>query len=76
MGNQAISQKLVIENDKISHDDQFRTSIKVTIEPDKKEVRTSWENWLEDKYDTKVYGASWFNIKDVLSAKGISIFWL
>ena len=29
VGNQAISQKLVIENDKISYNDQFRTSIKV-----------------------------------------------
>ncbi len=73
IGNQAISQKLVIENDKMSYSDQFRTSIKVTIEPNKKEVRTSWENWLEGKYDTKVDGTSWFNKKDVISAKRISI---
>ena len=73
IGKQAISQKLVIENDKISYADQFRTSVKVTIEPNKKEVRRSWENWLEDKYDTKVDGTRWLNKKDVISAKRISI---
>jgi len=73
MGNEAISQKLVIKNDQISYNDQFRTSIKVTIEPDKKEVRTSWENWLEDNYDTKVEGTGWFSKKDVISAKAIRI---
>jgi hypothetical protein len=63
----------MIENEKISYDDQFRTSIKVTMEPNKKEVRTSWENWLEDKYDTKVHGANWLSKKDVLSAERIKI---
>jgi hypothetical protein len=73
IGNQAIAQELMIENEKISYDDQFRTSIKVTMEPNKKEVRTSWENWLEDKYDTKVHGANWLSKKDVLSAERIKI---
>ncbi len=73
IGNQAIAQQLVIENDKISFEDQFRTSIKVSIEPEKKAVRSSWENWLEGTYDTKISGASWLSKKDVLSAKGILI---
>lgn len=71
--NQAIAQELIIENDKISYDDQFRTSIKITMEPNKKEVRMSWKNWLEDKYDTKVHGAYWLSKKDVLSAERIKI---
>ena len=73
MVNQAISQKLVIENANTSYNEQFRASIKVTIEPTKKAVRNNWKNWLNEKYDTKVNGASWFNKKDVLSAKGIKI---
>lgn len=73
IGNQAISQKLVMENGKTSYKDQFRTAINVTIEPNKKEVRTGWENWLEEKYDTRIDGSSWFNKKDVLTAPGIMI---
>ncbi len=73
MGNPSIAQELMIENEKISFDDQFRTSIKITMEPNKKEVRSSWESWLEDKYDTKVHGANWLSKKDVLSAERIKI---
>lgn len=73
MKYQSIAQELLIENDKISYNDQFRTSVKVTMEPNKEEVRTSWENWLEDNYDTKVRGAAWLGKKDVLSAEGIKI---
>lgn len=73
MINQSISNKVVIENVKISYNDQFRSCIKVRIEPTKKAVRNNWENWLNEIYSIKVHGANWLIKKDVLSAKRIKI---
>jgi len=73
IGNQVDAQKLVMENEEISYDSQLRSAVKVTIAPDKKEVRKDWEDYIEDNYGTKVKGNGWLRKKDVLSAKGVFI---
>lgn len=73
MGNQSIAQKLIMENDKISYDDQMRSAVKVTIAPERGDVRDDWEDFIEDNFDAKVKGNGWLRKKDVLSAKEFMI---
>lgn len=73
LGNQLHAQKLVMENDKITHNDKLRSAIKVSIAPNKDEVRDAWEDFLEDKYDTKIKGNGFFSNKDVMTAKEAQI---
>jgi len=71
--NQVSAQKFMMENEKISYDDKSRTAVKITMQPKSSEVKDEWEDWLEDRYDTKVKGNGFFRKKDILTAKEVLI---
>lgn len=67
------AQRLVIDQGTIVHNKDTRECVLVQLEPEPKEVKEAWRDYVKDRYDVKLKGIGFLSNKDVLSAEEVSI---
>ncbi|MEN0051093.1 MAG: hypothetical protein AAF806_28780 [Bacteroidota bacterium] len=60
-------------NSTIKHNKEERSCLMVRIEPEAKEVKKAWEDYLNDKYDFKLDGIGLLANRDMLKAEKVMI---
>lgn len=67
------AQRLVIDQGSIVHNKDTRECIMVQMEPNPKDVKEAWRDYIKDNYDVKLKGIGFLSNKDVLSAEAVTI---
>lgn len=57
----------------VQFEGETRPSIQVTLEPEAKEVKKAWRDFVKENYDVKMKGIGLFVNRDVLSAEEVKI---
>ncbi len=72
-GTKLTAQNFSITNSKTEYDKEQRASVYVKTEPDKKDVKSAWKDYMKDRYDAKIDGFGFMSNKDVLKAENVNI---
>lgn len=67
------AQQLMISDGTVNYKKDNRPCIEVNLEPEPKEVKDAFKDWLKDNYDVKLKGFGFLTNKDVLYAENVSI---
>ena len=60
-------------NASIDFDKAQRPSLQVNLDPEPKELKKAWKNYLKDNYDFKLKGIGFLSNKDLLSAEKVMV---
>lgn len=71
IGATANAQELQVDNEQVMYKDNTYPAIVVYMEPDTKEVKKAWQDYIKDKYDIRLHGLGFLVNRDVLSAEGV-----
>lgn len=67
------AQSLNLENVTLIHDQKERSAIKVVIEPEGKDTKKDFKDFIEDRYDVEVEGIGLFKNKPVIYTEQVVI---
>lgn len=69
----ASAQTLEMSRGQVSYEDKIRQTIKVSIQPESKEVKRAWKKFIQKTYDADVDGFGLITNKEILTAKDANI---
>lgn len=72
-GTKLMAQNFSITNSKTEYDKEQRAAVYVKTEPDTKDVKSAWKDYMKDRYDAKIDGFGFMSNKDVLKAENVNI---
>jgi len=67
------AQLPTVQTSQIQYEGKTRPSVQVTIEPEAKEVKKAWHDFVKQNYDVKMKGIGLFANRDVLTAEEVKI---
>jgi len=67
------AQTLEMSRAEVSYEGKSRPSIKVSLQPESKEVKKAWKKFIQNSYDADVDGFGLFSNKEILKAEAAEI---
>ncbi|MET6991738.1 hypothetical protein [Sediminicola arcticus] len=67
------AQTIVTKNGAITHNNELRPCIVVSLDPKPDDLKEAWRDYLNDTYDFKLKGIGFLQNKDLLSAEEVTI---